>query len=46
MRIPYTKHDLASTQLSKLASLAVVQRFAEFKESHGGEGGGKKLKRF
>jgi hypothetical protein len=46
MGIPYTKHDLATTQFCELASLAVVQRFAEFKEGHGSEGAGEKLKRF
>ena len=38
MRIPYTKHDLGSAHLCEFAALAVVQRLAEFEESHDGEG--------
>jgi hypothetical protein len=37
VRIPYTKHHLGSAHLRELATLAVMQRLAEFEEGHDGE---------
>jgi hypothetical protein len=37
MRIPHTKHHLGSAHLRELATLAVMQRLAEFEERHDGE---------
>ena len=34
VRIPYTKHYLGSAHLCQLATLAVMQRFAELEEGH------------
>ena len=37
MRIPHTKYHLGSAQLRELATLAVVERLAEFEECHDDE---------
>jgi hypothetical protein len=37
VRIPHTKHHLGSAHLRELATLAVMQRLAEFEEGHDGE---------